>query len=255
VLGLILIGAAPASAQLGTAVTSDLIAELEAGSENTSVMQELGRRSADPTASAALEKAFKSAQDRDRKKQIAFAVSLGKRLAPWIYREVESFAAEAIGSGSPPMLRFDSAGQPIRGEVTTEYSEWCRLQGLTESDCVGRHMQRYLRDIIFLGTLRDPRSIPLLRKGLETTDPLLIFTCISVLGSMPDVTVVDDVVRISKDARLQASTRELVRNILRTIDVEGASTRLRFLLDNDAYNQYLQERAEFVSQRALRKAK
>lgn len=127
--------------------------------------------------------------------------------------------------------------------------------GLTESECVGRHMQRFLRDIIFLGTLRDPRSIPLLRKGLETKDPFLIFTSISVLGSMPDVTVVDDIVRISKDARLQASTRELVRNILRTVNVEGASTRLRFLLDNDSYSQYLQERAEYVAQRERKKAK
>lgn len=218
-------------------------------------MQELGRRSADPRASSALEKAFQSTQDRDRKKQIAFAVSLGKRLEPWMYREIESFAAEAIGSGSPPMLRLDSAGQPLRGEVTAEYSEWCRLQELTESECVGRHMQRYLRDIIFLGTLRDPRSIPLLRKGLEAKDPFLIFTCISMLGSMPDVTVVDDIVRISKDTRLQASTRELVRTILRTVDVEGAASRLRFLLDNHAYSQYLQERAEYVSRRAQKQEK
>lgn len=129
VLCFILIGAGQVFAQLETSSTGDLVAELEAGSEKTAVMQELGRRSADPKASSALEKAFQSTQDRDRKKQIAFAVSLGKRLEPWMYREIESFAAEAISSGSPPMLRFDSAGQPIRGEVTGEYSEWCRLQG------------------------------------------------------------------------------------------------------------------------------
>ena len=230
--------------------TGELIKELRSGKERSDVIQELGKRIDEPMALEALENSFR-AGDKIRKKQVALAISPVMRLKDWMYQEVESYAARAIRSDVPAMNYLDSGGQPIRGVLTPEFETWCQDQH-PATDCVALVTYTFIPDILTLGALRDPRSIPLLREGLQVKNLQIVFVSAAALSGVPDGGVIDDIVKVSRDARLSLPTRELVRKMLANIDAEDAPVRLRLLLDGDAYNKYLKERAEIMELRAKR---
>lgn len=215
-------------------------------------MKELAKRVDDVTATSAMEEAFRSAKDRGRKTKIAGIIGQGKRLEQWMYEELASNAAEAIRSDVPSMFLYDSAGQFVRGEVTKEFSQWCRDHDLSQIDCNGKYLREFTTDILALGMLHDQRAIPLLREGLKARSPLIVLSCISALSIMPDVTVVDDMVMLWKDVRMRRE-RDLLWRMIVAFEIEGAPNRLRFLLENDSFNKYMRERSEYVQKRAKRK--
>jgi HEAT repeat protein len=136
---------------------------------------------------AALQNAFKNHEDKQTRQYIASSlIHLGDKSEKYS-RYLEGFAKDAIESDAPDMFVYGRDGMPVQGQWSAEFYAWSAKHGLDIESAGKQAFVMYPRDILLFSEAEGPRSVELLRKGLQSLNPMVVFASAQALTGMNDV--------------------------------------------------------------------
>jgi hypothetical protein len=164
---------------------ANAISQVESGTFSNYAVEQIARAHAVKEIPV-LEKQFVVASEEvNLKGQIASAlVRLGdKNDIYWNYL-VEQ-ATEAVNSDLPFPTARDSKGVPIRGQLSPEFNAWVKAHNIPP-EAVGELVYTLPGKVILLAGARDPRGVPLLRRALQSANPMIAAFAANGLAAIQD---------------------------------------------------------------------
>jgi hypothetical protein len=181
--GILLLALAPAGAQDDLAAT---LARLAGGDSDLTVLDVLEGHRPDPRILPALESEFEQSKATDAKQRVAATlVRLGDH-SPAYYEYLEAHARVAIDDQSPLFLKYDEAGNFVRGEFDPGFLNWCAVNGKNPRDVAKIQFGDYPNSMRMFAYAQDPRARDLLRRGLGSANPLVVRYAVEGLGRLRD---------------------------------------------------------------------
>jgi hypothetical protein len=196
----------------------------------------------------ALRQAFDEHAAKNERQYIAIAlVHLGDNDDKY-FNFLAQYAQAAVESSAPPLLARDEKGNSIRGEMNPDFEAWAKQSGLPAKEAAAQQFYTYPEDVMFLGKARDPRGLPILKRGLQSRNEVIVLMAAEALVLADDVTAVPLIiqegrVRGTGMASMLASTLALYKNpeALRLID--------QSLVDPELRRTYEEHRATLLKQK------
>jgi hypothetical protein len=150
---------------LAAKVTVPQAIELLKSGDDSGTWLEMIARAKAQEAVPVLEERFASSEDRATKAHIASVlVRLGEADGTyWDY--LTRFATEAIESDAPEVEQYDQDGKPSN-DPSPAFVSWAKANHIRLEAAEDDSMRLYPAAVAFLGMTGDPRSAPLLRRGL-----------------------------------------------------------------------------------------
>jgi HEAT repeat protein len=181
----------------------DAIARLKSG-DFAGIHVDLITRAGAAEAIPALKEQFANVQDLLLKAKIAAAlVRLGdKDDTYWDF--LVKLATPALESDAPDFISYDSQGKSVPGP-SPDFQAWVKAHNST-SDSAGENSFYILPGkVAFLGWSRDPRAIPLLRKGLSSPNHMIEAAAALGLAEIGDADSIPFIVEACKKAPAEAA--------------------------------------------------
>jgi HEAT repeat protein len=146
-----------------------------------------------------LKKQFSITQDQTTKEAVASAlVRLGDG-DPTYWDYLVQGATAAIDSDEPFPEGFDAKGKLVP-RPSQEFTAWAKAHNLTIDSAVGTAMHDYPLNVMFLGTARDPRAIPLLRQALASPNYVIQEMGAEALADMQDKASIPFIIAACRNA-------------------------------------------------------
>ncbi len=174
---------------LSVGQSTNSVADDEAKQRITGIIRELDRSNYDATIGAqelpVLEDAFAQTTDPVLKENIASAlVRLGGK--DDIYWSVlAERAQEILDNDAPDPILYDANGKSIRGKLSPAFLEWASKHGLT-SDAIYQQLLTIPAEFSFVATTGDSRGLPILRKGLQSSNYVIRAIAARGLATLQD---------------------------------------------------------------------
>jgi len=130
----------------------------------------------------ALRSAFLNAHDKSDKQAIASTLVEIGQADDEIFNYLSKFAKMAIGHQAPIFIKYDSAGHAVRKEYNQEFEIWCKLNNVDVQQELKLQMLDLPNDVRLFARTLDPRTIPLLKEGILSSNPWIAETCAESLG-------------------------------------------------------------------------
>jgi HEAT repeat protein len=166
----------------------------------------------DEKARPALKRLFESNNKPTTKRAIALAlVRLGEKDDKY-WDEIARPAKERVESDMPTILAFDSNGKSIRGKFSEDFLAWCKKRNVQPESMTMDALYRSQEDIRFLALTRDSRAIPLLMKGLESPNHMVVLKSAEGLARFQHGPAVEKIVAACE--RLPAESAAAVAEFL-----------------------------------------
>jgi hypothetical protein len=167
------------------------------------VLSELESQPTNNRIIAALQTAFENRGARRERQWIAVTLlRLGQRSDQY-FNFLASYARQAIEDRAPFYLKFDSEGRAVRGQFSAEFENWCVQNHKDAKEVAAAQMSVYLEDVMLLARAEDPRAIDLLRRGLDSPNPLIVAYSVQGLGRLQDIAAISLIAKACD--RLRAS--------------------------------------------------
>jgi HEAT repeat protein len=155
----------------------------------------------DPRTLPALRSVFEHATDKREKQWIASTIlRLGDRSEEY-FGYLAGYAKEATEDQSPPFAKYDSNGQGVRGQFSSEFLNWCTVNGKDPRTVASLQLGSYPDDILILARAEDPRALELFRRGLESPNPLVVAYSVQGLGRLHDTQALPIIVQAAERLR------------------------------------------------------
>jgi hypothetical protein len=188
VLGSILVAGCSAFAQdTSGEPVARILARIDGGQLDRSLMFELEKQGPDPRFLAALKAAFERRSSKDEKQILAVRLlRLGEKSEEY-FDYVAQFARQAIDDKTPEAFQPDQSGHIVRGEFAAEFLNWCAQNGRDPKDVAAIQYGVYPNDMLLLAEAYDRRAVELFRRGLETNQTQVILYSVQGLGRLTEV--------------------------------------------------------------------
>jgi hypothetical protein len=165
---------------------SALIVRLANGESSQSILFKLEAQPPDPRTIPALKSAFEHRTTREEKQWIAATLIRLGESSPIYFDYLANIATEAVDDRAPFFLKYDNAGNPVRGEFDIGFLNWCAQNG-KDPRAIGKiQFGSYISDVRILAYAQDPRGAQLLMRGLESPNPLVVGYSVEGLGRLHD---------------------------------------------------------------------
>ena len=151
-----------------------------------------------PRVVAALRAAFETHEEKRSRQDLAIAlIRLGDKDDQY-YRYLERFAKEAVDSDAPDMFVYGADGLAVKPvQWSPEFYAWSAQHGMSIDFAVGQAYRTFPSDLgLFAETAKDPRSAELLRRGLQSHNPLVVSTCVMILAGINDTASIPVVLQL-----------------------------------------------------------
>jgi hypothetical protein len=161
---------------------ADLNVTVDGGTLNK--LQQIGG----PRVMAALRTAFETHEEKRTRQDVAIAlIRLGDKDDKY-FRYLEAFAKEAVDSDAPDMFVYGVDGVPLKPvQWSPEFYAWSAQHGMSIDFAVGQAYRTFPSDLgLFVVAAKDPRGTNLLRRGLQSHNPLVVSTCALILAGIND---------------------------------------------------------------------
>jgi hypothetical protein len=130
-----------------------------------------------------LKAAFENAQTKaDRQLLAVTLIHLGEKSARY-FDFLADYARRAIEDRTPSSLKYDATEQPVKGEYSGAFEEWC-VQHEKEPKAVERLQSQYAMDVLMLARARDDRAADLFLRGLDSPNEFVIIYSVQGLGRL-----------------------------------------------------------------------
>jgi hypothetical protein len=167
-----------------------LLVRLSKGPVDGSILYKLEGQPPDPRILPALRDAFDKVSAKTEKQQIAAALlRLGEKTNTY-FDYLAGYATIAIEDRTPTFFMYDSKGQPISGQLDPGFENWCAQNRKNPRDVARLLLYDYPQDVQVLASAAEPRATELFRRGLQSTNTLVIAYSAQGLGRLKDSTAV-----------------------------------------------------------------
>ena len=199
----------------------------------------------DPRALPALRQAFEEHDAKSERQYIAIAlIHLGESDKKY-FDFLARYAEAAVDSDAPPVLAQDEKGDPIRGKLNPEFEAWARKSGVDVKVAAGVQLYTLPEDVMLLGNARDPRAIPLLRRGLRSRNDGVTSMAAHGLALLNDVGSVPMIIR-ECGVRRPVVTSMLIGDLAVYTDPESLRIIDQTLTDPELRKMYAELRESAV---------
>ena len=117
-------------------------------------------------------------------------------------------AAPALGSDAPDFMSYDSQGRSVPGP-SLEFSAWAKAHNVAANGPKGTTAEDsvyiFPAEVALLGTTRDPRAIPLLRRGLLSPNHMVEVMAANGLAEIQDKDSIPLIIEACKRAPVEAA--------------------------------------------------
>src|SRR5215467_6476817 len=187
-----------------------------------------------PRVIAALEAAFDTHEEKRSRQDIAITlIRLGDKDDKY-YHYVESFAKEAVDSDAPDMFVYGPDGIPLKPvQWSPEFYAWSTQHGMTIDFAAGQAYRTFPSDIMLFGEAAkwDPRGSELLRRGLHSHNPLVVYTCAWFLAAVNDTASIPLVLQLINTEKHYPNAELLVASMA-TFNGDEVERRIQDSLAN-----------------------
>jgi len=251
-LALISIAAIVASAA-GLRSVAELVSKLEKGPLDPSVFGELESQPPEPRVFAALAEAFEKRDLKEDKQWIALTMlHLGDKSERYLDL-LSGYAKEAIEDRTPLWFVYGPSGDAVHGEISHEFEKWCRENHRDPKEVGALQAVRYPEDVWFLAHAQDARAADLLKRGLDSPNPLAVYYSAVGLALLHDNASLPSVVRSCE--RFPAGTASVVARALADYLTSEADLAMeRLVKDANLRAEYKREAVRERADEAKRKA-
>ncbi len=154
--------------------TDELLRQLRSKPLNPAVLEKVDRFRGRPVAIGEIQQLFSQANEQVEKQHLARAlVRIGAADAA-AYEYLSTIARQAIERNPPTPFPVDTTGHLVKGRRSPQFVEWCKEKGMTEDVCLVTVTRSDLRDVLLLSSTNDRRNVPLLLRGLESTNAQVV---------------------------------------------------------------------------------
>ncbi|MEO8368838.1 MAG: hypothetical protein ABI806_06540 [Candidatus Solibacter sp.] len=128
----------------------------------------------DPRAAQTLRAAFERRTAKSERQRIAASlIRLGEKSAVY-FEFLTGYAKAAINDRTPFFEKVDAEGNPVRGEFSAEFENWCAQNQKNPRDVAASQLGAQLEDVKVLAEVADPRAGDIFRRGLESPNPRIV---------------------------------------------------------------------------------
>jgi hypothetical protein len=174
---------------------SELLAKRSTGPLDPSVFYELESKPTEPRIFAALADAFEKRDSKEHKQLIALTMlRLGDRSERYL-AFLSGYAKQAIEDRTPLYYGYGPSGDVMRGEMSFVFEKWCRENHRDTKEVMALQFVTYPEHVSFLARAQDSRAVPLLRQGLDSPNPLVVYYSAEGLALLQDNATVSIVVQ------------------------------------------------------------
>jgi hypothetical protein len=175
------------------------------------------RESGDQAFLPALRKAFAQNEPKLTKQAIAVTVVMLGDSDPQYFDYLAGFALEAVRSSAPNIFLYDVHGNAVRGKMSYEFEEWCRVRAIDPKDEAGRQLSVYPSDLLEFAETQDQRAVAILWEGLQSQNPVLVAIAARGVAAMQDSPSIGKIIAAShrfstKDGRHAFATALAIYN-------------------------------------------
>jgi HEAT repeat protein len=159
----------------------------------------------EPRVLTALREAFETHEEKQTRQYIAISlIRLGDKDQKY-FHYIESFAKEAIDSDAPDMFVYGADGMALQAKWSAEFYEWSSKHGIPIESAVRQAYLAYPSDVMLFGEAEDPRCVELLKRGLQSQNPLIVAVSGHILAAMNDTGSIPLILQRINTSRATAS--------------------------------------------------
>jgi hypothetical protein len=211
-LTLALIAVAPIVANAAPRSVSELLSRLAKGPLDPSVFFELEYQPPEPRIFAALAEAFEKRSSKEDQQWIALTMlHLGDRSERYLDL-LSGYAKQAIEDRTPLWFVYGPSGDVVKGEMSHEFEKWCSENHRDPKEVGALQAMTYPEDVSFLARAQDARAADLLKRGLDSPNPLVVHYSAQGLALLQDNAALPSVVHSCE--RFPAGTASFVAGAL-----------------------------------------
>jgi hypothetical protein len=155
---------------------SALLARLSSGDSSLSVLFSLESQPPDPRIFPALEAAFARGRTTEEKQWVAATLIRLRADSRTYFDYLAGLAREAVDDRAPFFLKYDAAGDPVRGEFDAGFLNWCAVNKKNAREVAKIQFGEYVNDVRILAYAQDARAgIAEERFGINEPGASLLF--------------------------------------------------------------------------------
>lgn len=176
--------------------TSELEAELDKAPDKLHLIHGLrqqGKRG-EKRAAKILEKAFDKAKDVDAKRTIANSlIELGNKDDKY-WDFLAARARARVEDDMPMPMAYGTNGKAIKGKFADDYLAWCKKKGIEPESMTMDAFYASQNDILAISKTKDRRAIPILMKGLQSPNHMVVMRSAEGLASLQHEEAADGII-------------------------------------------------------------
>ena len=153
-----------------------------------STLLSIERQRPDPRSLASLSRAFESSISKREKQWIALTLTHLDEQADQYIAFLTGFAQDAIEDQTPYFAAYDASGRQIRGQFSPVFENWCAQNSKDPRTMATLQTYDEPEDVLMLARANAPQSRDLLRKGLNSSNPLIVAYSAQGLARIHDMT-------------------------------------------------------------------
>jgi hypothetical protein len=236
---------------------SELLSQLAKGPVDQSVFAELENQQPEPRVILALADAFQKRQVKQERQWIALtALRLGDTSQRYLDL-LMLYAKDAIEDRTPLFFAYGPTGEIVRGKTSPEFEQWCRDNHQDAKAIAATQFLVQPSDVRMLAKAEDSRAVSLLRRGLDSPNPLIIYYSAEGLAWLNDEPAINMVVRSCE--RLPNGTARFVATSLAEYLTPTADLAMeRFVQDPnvraEARREAVRTRTDALKRKLVRRA-
>jgi hypothetical protein len=199
-----------------------------------------------PRVMVALRAAFETQEEKRSRQDLAIAlIRLGEKDDKY-YHYLEAFAKEAVDSDAPDVFVYGADGVPLKPvQWSPEIYAWSAQHGITIDAAVGQAYRIFPSDLMLFGEAArdDPRGTALMRRGLQSHNPFVVYVCASFLAAVNDTTSIPAVLQLI-NTEMHYPTAELLVASIALFNGDEVERRILGSLANPKLKEYYLHRLE-----------
>ncbi len=186
----------------------------------------------------------------------ATLLHLGSKSDPY-FDFLAGYARKAIEDRTPFFLLYDASGRAVKGQWNPAFERWCEENSWDKKEVGAWQFQAYPEDVRLLASARDPRARDLLKRGLESQNPLVVYYSAEGLALLYDISAIPLIIKACE--RLPAEPSITVARTLAEYMTPDADRAMeRFVKDPRLREGYkreaLQKRIDEINRARRRQA-
>lgn len=180
----------------------------------------------------ALRTAFEQAKTRNEKQWVASTLLRLGDTSPRFFDFLVDSAKEAIDDRTPLFFDYDRQGQAIKGRFSATFEAWCTANGKDPRAVAALQFETYPEDVLMLARSHDPRAKEVLRRALQSPNPMVAGYAVQGLGRLQDTEALPLIAKLAEE--LPAAKAVICMNLPWFVDAAAMRLLERLVPDSKA---------------------